>query len=429
VKYLIVGNGNAREHYTYLHFIKTINQNDFVGFALLKDNGLIAGLPNVYRVKNNSEVICLSQKLQIDLVILLSPDLLLKGVYDEFVGHGLTVFGVPYYTTKLEGSKIFSKNFMYKYGIPTPIAYFFDSASDAIYFIRENWIYKKRKYVIKTDEFSDYAHERVIIPKSIEDAEIKINYIFSKNKENKKILIEEMLEGTEISLHVIFDGKNYKIFPVAIDYKRLKDKDKGPNTHGMGSIASSYLIDDKTIKSIELSILNPTFEGIKKEGLEYKYILYIGLINVKNNWYVLEYNVRSGNPEWISILSLIDNSLSDLFLATINQELDGFEIIVKKEDYAGAIFATSFGYPDHSDNSLKLIKGLRKKFSNILILGENIFEKDRRFYAGSGRIFALCTRAKTLSIVRNRLYSAMKQINFKGKYHRNDIALDVNIRI
>lgn len=424
MKYLIVGNGNAREHCTYLHFIETLHSNDSVGFALLKDNGLLAGLPNVHRVKDNSEAIELSLRLKIDLVVLLSPDLLLKGVYDEFVNHGLTVFGVPYDTTKLESSKVFSKKFMYKYNIPTPKAYFFDSASDSLDFIRENWVNKKNEYVIKIDEFSDYAHERVIMPKSIKDAEKNIFQVFSKKNKKRTILIEEKLEGIELSLHVIFDGKNYKIFPGAMDYKKLKDKNKGPNTHGMGSIASSRFIEDEIIKNIELSILKPTFEGIKKEGLEYKYILYIGLINVKNNWYVLEYNVRSGNPEWASILSLVDNSLSNLFLATIKQKLDSFDIIVNNKDYAGTIFATSFGYPNHLDNSLKLIEGVRKKFSNVEILGENIFEKDGQFYAGSGRIFALCTKAKTLNIVRNRLYSAMKHINFKGKYHRNDIALD-----
>ena len=264
-------------------------------------------------------------ELKIDMV-LVGPEIpLINGVQDFLKRDPLTkktsIIGPSKEGAKLEGSKDFAKKFMSKYNIPT--AKYRSFRRGQIEVAQHYLETIKPPYVLKAD--GPAAGKGVLIIDDLNEAKIQLEelLIFGKFGESSNtVVVEEFLDGIEMSCFVLFDGKNYKVLPYAKDYKRIGENDTGLNTGGMGSVSPVPFLDKKLKKKIEDKIIKPTIEGIKKENMDYKGFIFIGLINVKNEPYVIEYNVRMGDPETQVVLSRLKNDFVDILTSCENQTLD-----------------------------------------------------------------------------------------------------------
>lgn len=430
MNFLLVGDGNAREHCTFHMLNQNLSKNERLFFAITGNNGLLADYDNVFLIQKIFDGLNLARQLNIDLIIILSPHQLMDGAFDLFSNAGFAVFGVSQATSELESNKVMGKNFMNKYGIPTPSWQYFTDNTKALHFLKKNWKDNEREFVIKSNNFLVNANYRALMPSSLKEAEHMVNYLMHNGdirNQSETILIEEKLLGQEISLHVLYDGNDYKILPFVCDYKRLFENDEGPNTHGMGAISATETLHSPLIKKIEKEIVCPTLNGLNTEKTDFKYILYIGLIKTKNGIQVLEYNVRPGNPEWIALLNLIDMPLAEIICAIQNKKLNNITLRWHENCYAGVVFATSAGYPFINGRTYnEKITGLEKIDSNLMLLGENLSYKNNHYWTEGGRVFAICGKSHSLDKLHSSLYKNIEKVNYTGMFYRQDIAKNSN---
>ena len=361
----IIGSG-GREH-SICHALNNSKNIDKIycfpgnaGTAKIAEN-VILNLDNFHELK---EFVLLKK---IDLVIIGPEKPLVDGVVDFLEKNNIKVFGPNKIASQLEGSKIFTKNLCEKYKIPTAKFGIFQNINDANQFI------KKMKYplVVKADGLA--SGKGVYICENNKEAQIATNEIFGgKFGEAKNLLVEEFLNGEEMSYFIISDGKTIKKFETAQDHKRVQEGDKGKNTGGMGAYSPSRLINKELDKKIMSKIIEPTFKGLKELGTNYKGFLYAGLMIVNNEPYLIEYNVRMGDPECQTILPKLDSDLLEILLSCCNYSLDKKEIKWKNKKSL-CIVLCSKGYPE-------------KFKKNILIenLDENNFnENEFCYHAGT----------------------------------------------
>ena len=303
-KVLIIG-GGGRE-YSIGYFMK-----DEAEIYYAPGNGATEEFATNIDIKDFEELANWAKENKIDLTIVGPEDPLVKGIVDVFKSHGLTIFGPSKEAARLEGSKVYMKNFLKKYNIPTARYIETSDAKEAYDFIDKM---DKLPIVVKADGLC--AGKGVIIAQSKDEAKKTVDEMLSGKafgEAGKKVIVEEFLDGYELSMFAICDGKDFVLLPAAQDHKRLLDGDKGPNTGGMGAYAPTPLATPEIYEKVKEKIIKPTLKGMQEEGAPFEGVLFIGLMIVDNEPYVLEYNVRFGDPECEELMALIDSSLYDMF--------------------------------------------------------------------------------------------------------------------
>ncbi len=363
-------------------------------------------------------------ELKIDMV-LVGPEIpLIDGIQDYLKKDPLTkktaVIGPSKKGAQLEGSKDFAKNFMNKYNIPT--AKYRSFSQDEI---KEGLDYLETiepPYVLKAD--GPAAGKGVLIIDNIEDAKIQLEEMLlgKFGESSKTVVIEEFLDGIEMSCFVLFDGKNYKVLPYAKDYKRIGENDTGLNTGGMGSVSPVPFLDKKLKQKIEDKIIKPTIEGIKNEDIDYKGFIFIGLINVRNEPYVIEYNVRMGDPETQVVLSRVKNDFVDLLISCDHQKLDKLEFEVDSNYFVNIVLASG-GYPEKYEKG-KMISGIESVDESIIFHAGTLNRNDE-IYTNGGRVLSVVSTAPNLNEALKKSYKTISKIHFQGKTFRKDIGFDL----
>ncbi len=363
----------------------------------------------------------------INMVIVGPEDPLVNGIHDFFRNDPdlmkVPVIGPLRAAAQLEGSKNFAKHFMKKYAIPTADYQTFDcgSVEDGIAFLKN----LQPPYVLKADGLA--AGKGVIICPTLDEAIREFCDMLRNSKFGKasqKVVIEEFLSGTEISVFIITDGISYKILPEAKDYKKIWEGDRGPNTGGMGSVSPVPFADNIFFDKVESRIIKPTIEGLRKEGIEYSGFIFFGLMNVGGDPYMIEYNCRMGDPEAESILPRIRNDLVDLLTAVGYRKLENESIDIDPR-FTATVMMVSKGYPDHYEKG-KIIH------NEEMVTGSMVFHSGTAFHpengqliTAGGRVLAITSFGNTLNEALNQSYQNAEMICFEGKYIRRDIGSDL----
>ncbi len=362
---------------------------------------------------------------QIKLVIVGPEDPLVNGVHDFFLSDqalkDIPVIGPQKLGATLEGSKEFAKAFMLRHNIPTAQYGSFTAENiDQGYDFLEQM---KSPYVLKADGLA--AGKGVLIIEDLNEAKIELaNMLLDKKfgAASSKVVIEEFLTGIELSCFVLTDGKDYLTFPMAKDYKRIGEGDKGLNTGGMGAVSPVPFTDDQFYQKIHQRIVKPTIEGLHKDNIPYVGFVFIGLIKVGEDPYVIEYNVRMGDPETQVVLPRIKNDLGELLLAAAERRLSQIEIEIDDRS-ATTVVAVSGGYPEKYEKG-KEITGLENvKGSTVFHAGTTI--KEGKTVTNGGRVLAVTSYGEDHSFALKQSYNQVEKINFEGIYFRGDIGFDL----
>jgi phosphoribosylamine---glycine ligase len=366
-------------------------------------------------------------KENINMVVVGPEDPLVFGIHDYFINdenlNRIPVIGPLKAGAMLEGSKEFAKAFMLKHGIPTAACHIItkENLSDGIGYISNT----PPPYVLKADGLA--AGKGVIICSSPGEAvhELRDMIVGARFGEaSSHVVIEEFLSGIELSVFILTDGISYKIFPVAKDYKRIGEGDTGPNTGGMGSVSPVPFADQEFMEKVEKRIILPTMSGLKLEGIEYKGFIYFGLMKVKDDPYVIEYNCRLGDPETEAVLPRVRSDLLELFVAVAEQKLEHFSVATDPLCTA-TVMLVSKGYPGTYEKG-KVITGEENVSGSLLFhAGTAIQPVTGRIISNGGRVMAITSSGKTLKEALMKSYASAESISFEGKGFRKDIGFDL----
>ena len=355
----------------------------------------------------------------IDLTVVGPDDALAAGLVDLFQKNRLPIFGPTQNAARLESSKVFAKKFMQRHGIPTAASGSFTDSSEAQQFCR------KAKYplVVKADGLA--LGKGVIIAKNAWEAALAVHEIMDARKfgdAGRCVVIEEFLVGEECSIHALVDGKNYLLFPAAQDHKRALDGDHGLNTGGMGTFSPpEKLLTSALQERVRREVLDPFITGLQKDGLDYRGMLFPGLMITAGGPKVLEFNCRFGDPETQVLLPRLDSDLVDLLEATIDGKLTSTEAKWKSESAVCVVLASG-GYPGAYATG-KPITGLDRTAQNVTVFHAGTREENGRIVTSGGRVLGVTALAGDLAGARDRAYAAAAEIDFEGRHFRRDIAL------
>jgi len=351
-------------------------------------------------------------------ITVVGPELpLVEGLTDMFRRNGLAVIGPSKDGAQLEGSKAFSKNFMLNNGVKTGYYIEFDQYEEAVDYLSEcEW-----PVVIKADGLA--AGKGVIICKDYKEAEDALEKILVKRvfgSAGDSVIIEEFLEGKEVSILALVDGKTILPLLSAKDHKQIGDGDSGLNTGGMGVIAPNPWYTPEVENDFYTNILEPTLRGIQAEGWDFRGILFFGVMITNKGAYLLEYNVRMGDPETQAVLPLLENDLAEVFQKIHNRELAGYPLKFKKEN-ACTVVAASGGYPGNYKKGLE-ISGIDELSEAVFISGAE--QKDGSLFTKSGRVLSVTALGASLTEASDLAYKEISKINFERIYYRTDIGSD-----
>ncbi|MFU0825463.1 phosphoribosylamine--glycine ligase [Clostridium sp.] len=362
------------------------------------------------------ELIVFAKKEKIELTIVGPEVPLVEGIVDEFKKNDLKIFGPSKKAAALEGSKSFSKSFMKKYGVKTAEYQTFDNAAKALEYLK-TCTYPT---VIKADGLA--AGKGVVICQNEEEARNAVQEIMIKDifeGAGIKIVIEEFLEGVEASILSITDGKTIIPFISSKDHKQIFDGDKGPNTGGMGVIAPNFYCTEEVLEKFNKDILEPTLVGIREEKMDYVGTIFFGIMITKKGVYLLEYNVRMGDPETQAVLSLMKSDYVDLILNALDGKLKNYNI-KWKNSHVCCVTAVSKGYPGKYEKGYK-IKGIENTNCKVFIAGAE--EREGNLITSGGRVLNVVALGSTLEEAREIAYSEIEKITFEGIYYRRDIGV------
>lgn len=360
----------------------------------------------------------------IDLVVVGPEEPLVRGIYDFFqkdadIQH-IAVIGPSAAGAQLEGSKAFAKHFMQEFNIPTAAyrEFTLENKNEGLKYIDT----QNPPIVLKADGLA--AGKGVIICKSTAEAKMRFEEMLGGKfgEASARVVIEQFLYGIEFSVFVLTDGTNYKILPIAKDYKRAGEADTGPNTGGMGAVSHPPFVSAELMQKVEERIIKPTISGIQQRGLTYKGFIFIGLICVQNEPYVIEYNCRMGDPETEVVFPRLKNDLVELMQATHDGRLG--QIQIQTDDRAAAtVMLVSGGYPNEYEKG-KVITGLDKvRDSLVLHAGTKVI--DNKIVTNGGRVIAVTSFGKNFKEALALSYQNADKIQFEGKYYRKDIGFDL----
>lgn len=375
-------------------------------------------------LKKPEKVVQLALEHGVDLTVC-GPELpLTLGIGDVFARHGLKFVGPNKAAAQLEGSKVFSKEFMSRHHIPTATFAVCETVEDAEDILRSNYL-KGFPVVVKADGLA--AGKGVVIANDVEEARAAIRMMLVEKKlgeAGSRIVLEECLKGEETSFLVLTDGNSMTPLPPARDYKRIYDNDQGPNTGGMGTYSAPSLLDEAFQKKLLRKIAQPTLAALQSEGIVFKGILFIGLMLTENGAKVLEYNVRFGDPETQVILPRLKTPLVDVFEAIADGNLEKVPV-EWSDDAAVCVVMASGGYPATSTPN-QPISGLKEaaKVEGVQVFhaGTSRDDETGKYVTNGGRVLGVTALGANLAAARQKAYAAVHQIDFKGKQFRTDIA-------
>ena len=361
----------------------------------------------------------------ISLVVVGPEDPLVNGLHDYFLGDEdlkhIPVIGPLKHAAQLEGSKEFAKEFMSRHGIPTAQYESFtrETLEAGFDFLEQ----MKPPYVLKADGLA--AGKGVLILEDLDEAKKELQEMLGNRKfgdASSKVVIEEFLDGIEMSSFVLTDGSDYVILPNAKDYKRIGEGDKGLNTGGMGAISPVPFADESFLNKVEERIIRPTVEGLKKDGIAYVGFIFIGLIKVGEDPFVIEYNVRMGDPETEVVLPRVKTDLVDLFAAVADKKLSGFELELDERS-ATTVVLVSGGYPEAYEKG-KEIHGL-EEVSDSLVFHAGTELKDGKILTNGGRVLAITSFGDDFKEALKSSYTNIDKICFDKMNFRKDIGFDL----
>ncbi|MGL4597767.1 MAG: phosphoribosylamine--glycine ligase [Bacteroidia bacterium] len=362
---------------------------------------------------------------EIGLVVVGPEDPLVKGIHDFFLAdeqlRGIPVIGPQQEAAQLEGSKDFSKKFMMRHGVPTAQYQTFtkETLAAGLQFLET----LQPPYVLKADGLA--AGKGVVIPHTLEEAKAELTAMLADAKfgdASSKVVIEEFLQGIELSVFVLTDGVSYKMLPAAKDYKRIGEGDTGLNTGGMGAVSPVPFADEAFLKKVEERVVIPTINGLKQDNIPYVGFIFIGLMNHRGEPKVIEYNCRMGDPETEVVLPRLACDLLDLFVATGKKELGAFALNIDTRT-ATTVVLVSGGYPGDYEKG-KIISGHDVKTAGV------VFHAGTRVQAGAvesagGRVLACTGFGNSIQEALDQSFAAANAITFEGKYFRRDIGQDL----
>ncbi|BCY27846.1 phosphoribosylamine--glycine ligase [Flavobacterium okayamense] len=362
---------------------------------------------------------------QIDMVVVGPEDPLVNGVYDFFKNDAelvsIPVIGPSKYGAQLEGSKEFAKEFLVKHNIPTARYESFTAETvEKGYAFLETL---KAPYVLKADGLA--AGKGVLILNDLAEAKAELKNMLVDAKfgsASAKVVIEEFLSGIELSCFVLTDGKSYKILPTAKDYKRIGEGDTGLNTGGMGAVSPVPFATTEFLSKIEERVVKPTVAGLQKDTIDYKGFVFIGLIKVGDDPFVIEYNVRMGDPETEVVMPRLKTDLVEIFEAMAKQELEKISIEID-ERAATTIMMVSGGYPEDYEKG-KVITGIETvKDSIVFHAGTSL--KENKVVTNGGRVLAVTSYGANYQEAISKSYQSIEKISFEKRYFRKDIGFDL----
>lgn len=413
MKVFVIGSG-AREH----AIVWKLSQSKKVSrIFCAPGNGGISQLAQCVDIQPEDidALLEFALKENIDLTVVGPEGSLVAGVVDRFSEKGLKIFGPCKKAARLEGSKKYAKEFMERFGIPTAKYSAYNNAEEAKEALKKYTF----PLVIKADGLA--SGKGVIICNNIEEAKAAIKLVLEDKKfgdAGKEIIIEEFLQGVEASLLCLVDGK--KIIPLesARDYKRLLDNDEGPNTGGMGCVSPNKILDERLLAETKSEILDKILKGIQEEDMNFKGILFIGLMITPIGAKVLEFNVRFGDPETQVILPRLESDIVDIFQKTIDESISEEDLIWNSKTCICTVLASK-GYPEAYEKG-KVISGLDKVDEDIILFHAGT-KKENEILTDGGRVLSVTTLAHSLEKGRNKIYHNINKIYFEGIQYRKDI--------
>jgi phosphoribosylamine---glycine ligase len=372
----------------------------------------------------NIKKFCISEA--IDLLVIGPEEPLVKGIVDDFRNDPLVqhipVIGPSREGAQLEGSKAFAKRFMQKYNIPTAVYKEFDEGNyeEGIPYLQDHAL----PIVLKADGLA--GGKGVIICQSHLEAMSEYELMIQQSKfgeAGKRVVVEDFLSGIELSVFVLTDGKNYVVLPEAKDYKRIGEGDKGPNTGGMGAVSPVPFADDEFMKKVEEQVIRPTVDGLHAEGIDYKGFIFIGLIKVKEEPFVIEYNCRMGDPETEVVIPRLKTDLVRLLKATADQELNKMTIEIDPRT-ACTVMAVSGGYPGNYEKGYP-VTGLDNELpEESLIFHAGTDVADGQVVTSGGRVLCVTSFGDSVTEAVYNSKMVLGEINFEDIYYRRDIGFE-----
>lgn len=361
----------------------------------------------------------------IDMVVVGPEEPLVLGIYDFFIAdpelYKIPVIGPSKYGAQLEGSKDFAKAFMNRHSIPTAkyATFTIDNLEEGLLFLKN----MKSPYVLKADGLA--AGKGVLIIHDLDEAQSELKSMLQHEKfgeASKKVVIEQFLDGIELSVFIVTDGHSFKLLPEAKDYKRIGEGDTGPNTGGMGAISPVPFADVAFMDKVHNRIIVPTVKGLKSEGIVYKGFVFFGLICVKGDPYVIEYNCRMGDPETEVVIPRLKSDILDLFEGIASNTLSERDIqFIDKS--AATVMMVAGGYPDVYEKG-KQIYGLNSVVDSLVFHAGTIADGPSVLTSG-GRVLAVTSYGKNIEVAIEKAYEAVSKISFEGAYYRKDLGQDV----
>ena len=418
MKVAIIGSG-GREHALCDSLKKSSKVNKIYCIPGNAGTDLIA--ENVKIELNDFEAIKEFIKLNaIDLVLVGPEKPLVEGIVDFLEKHNVKVFGPNKIASQLEGSKAFTKNLCKKYNIPTANFGIFEDSKSALNFLKSCNL----PIVIKADGLA--SGKGVYICEKKEEYIEAVKEIFGgKFGEAKQILIEEFLKGEEMSFFVICDGENYKKFSTAQDHKRVSEGDKGKNTGGMGAYSPSRLENENLNNKILNKIIEPTLKGLKELKTSFRGFLYAGLMIIDNEPYLIEYNVRMGDPECQTILPKLKTDFAEIVLACVNKNLDSISL-EWYDDKSLCIVLCSKGYPEEFKKNIEIQNLEKVKLkNNEFIFHAGTIKKNNKIFSNGGRVLNFVVRSEDFKFSRNNVIQLIDEINWDNGFYRKDIGFKV----
>lgn len=415
---LILGSG-GREHTLAWKLAQSpLCENLYIGPG---NAGTASVGTNIYLdIMNFAEVQKMVDKHDIHYLIVGPEAPLVAGIYDHFKNHKVLVVGPSKAAAQLEGSKSFANDFMRSFNIPTSAS--IDITKENIEEGFDHISKIKGKIVLKADGLA--AGKGVLILDDNAEAQRQLKAMIEGKfgEASEKVVIEEFLDGVEFSVFVATDGKNYKILPIAKDYKRREEGDKGLNTGGMGAISPVPFVDDEMMIKVREHIIEPTIEGLKIMDYNYKGFIFLGLINIGGDPYVIEYNCRLGDPETEVVIPRMKNDLMELFVAMHDGSLGDIKIKIRKKA-AATVMLVSEGYPGRYPKGREIV--VDKSMEDSILFHAGTKKRGHNVLTNGGRVMAITSLAKSHKKAAKKSIENIKHVYFKGMQYRSDIGQDI----